>query len=321
VADLLELVYVNRWRKLPVGAVRYGVMCSEDGIVMDDGVTGRLADQRYLMTTTSSGAAAVWEWLERWLQLERPQWDVRVTPVTSAYTSINVAGPLSRELVARVVDDVDLSADAFPYMQVRTGTVAGAGECVLLRIGFTGELSYELHVPAGFGLHVWETPARPGRGPGSPSLRRGSTAHPALGEGPPDRGPGHRRAHPRSVGRARRSGQARQGGHGRAAGARVGSRPHRSLPMLVPILTDDPGVVPAEAAQIIEPGTNTIRGRITSSRMSPTLRRSVCLGQVDAPLAHSGCALTIRLPDGRRVGARVHDQHAFVDPEGVRLRG
>ena len=156
-ADLLELVYVNRWRKLPVGAVRYGVMCSEDGIVMDDGVTGRLADQRYLMTTTSSGAAAVWEWLERWLQLERPQWDVRVTPVTSAYTSINVAGPLSRELVARVVDDVDLSADAFPYMQVRTGTVAGAGECVLLRIGFTGELSYELHVPAGFGLHVWET--------------------------------------------------------------------------------------------------------------------------------------------------------------------
>jgi len=320
VADLLELVYVNRWRKLPVGAVRYGVMCSEDGIVMDDGVTGRLADQRYLMTTTSSGAAAVWEWLERWLQLERPQWDVRVTPVTSAYTSINVAGPLSRELVARVVDDVDLSADAFPYMQVRTGTVAGAGECVLLRIGFTGELSYELHVPAGFGLHVWETllargadlGARP-FGVEAQRILRLEKGHLIVGQ---------------DTDGLTRAASAGLAGLVKLDKADMAGRPELAwaagrtdLPMLVPILTDDPGVVPAEAAQIIEPGTNTIRGRITSSRMSPTLRRSVCLGQVDAPLAHSGCALTIRLPDGRRVGARVHDQHAFVDPEGVRLRG
>ncbi|MBA2638528.1 MAG: (2Fe-2S)-binding protein [Nocardioidaceae bacterium] len=320
VADLLELVYVNRWRKLAVGAVRYGVMCTEDGIVMDDGVTARLADQRYLMTTTSSGAAAVWEWLERWLQQERPQWDVRVTPVTPAYTSINVAGPRSRELVAGLVDDIDVSPDGFPYMQVRTGTVAGVGDCVLLRIGFTGELSYELHVPAGFGLHVWEALLATGAALGirpfgveAQRILRLEKGHFIVGQ---------------DTDGLTRAASAGLGGLVKLDKADMVGRPElgwaaarTDLPMLVSILTDDPSVVPVEAAQIVEPGTNAIRGRITSSRMSPTLGRSVCLGQVDAALAHPGCALTIRLPGGAQVGARVHDQPAFVDPEGVRLRG
>ena len=320
VADLLELVYVNRWRKLAVGAVRYGVMCTEDGIVMDDGVTARLAAGRYLMTTTSSGAGAVWEWLERWLQQERPRWDVRVTPVTTAYTSINVAGPRSRELVAGLVDDVDLSADAFGYMQVRSGTVAGVDDCVLLRIGFTGELSYELHVPAGFGLHVWESLLAGGKelgvrpfGVEAQRILRLEKGHLVVGQ---------------DTDGLTRAASAGLGGLVKLAKADMVGRPElgwaadrTDLPMLVPILTDDPGVVPVEAAQIVEPGTNAIRGRITSSRMSPTLGRSICLGQVDAELAQPGCALTIRLPGGELVGARVHDQHAFVDPEGVRLRG
>ena len=154
---LLSQLYTNKWMQLPVGSVRYGLMCAEDGVVLDDGVTGRLGDEHYLMTTTSSGAAAIWEWAENWLQTEHPDWQVHVTPVTTGYTSINVAGPKSRELVDRLVDDVDLSAEAFPYMRVRTGTVAGVENCIMWRIGFTGELSFELHVPAGHGLHVWET--------------------------------------------------------------------------------------------------------------------------------------------------------------------
>ena len=100
VAQLLNLLYVNKWSKLAVGKVRYGMMCAEDGVVLDDGVTGRLSEDRYLMTTTSSGAGSVWEWIENWLQTERPQWRVHVTPVTTAYASINVAGPKSRELVS-----------------------------------------------------------------------------------------------------------------------------------------------------------------------------------------------------------------------------
>ena len=156
VPKLLNLVYVNKWSKLPIGAVRYGVMCAEDGVVMDDGVTGRLAEDHYIMTTTSSGAATVWEWIENWLQTEHPEWQVHVTPVTTAYASMNVAGPKSRELLGRVAEGVDLSNEAFPYMNVRTATVAGVDGCFMWRIGFTGELSYEIHVPAAYGLHVWE---------------------------------------------------------------------------------------------------------------------------------------------------------------------
>ena len=108
------------------------------------------------MSTTSSGAATVWEWVESWLQTEHPEWRVHVTPVTTAYASINVAGPRSRELARPAHRGRRPGPEAFGYMNVRTGRVAGVDDCVLWRIGFTGELSYEMHVPAGYGLHVWE---------------------------------------------------------------------------------------------------------------------------------------------------------------------
>ncbi|MCP3991532.1 MAG: sarcosine oxidase, partial [Actinomycetia bacterium] len=165
VPKLLSLLYTNKWMKLPVGGVRYGVMCAEDGVVMDDGVTGRLAPDHYLMSTTSSGAGSVWEWAENWLQTTAPDWDIVITPVTTGYASINVAGPNSRQLLASLTD-VDLDPDAFGYMNVRQGMVAGVGDCVMWRIGFTGELSYELHVPSGYGLAVWEALLEAGAGLG-----------------------------------------------------------------------------------------------------------------------------------------------------------
>ena len=138
VPKLLNHLYVNGWDNLDVGAVRYGVMCLEDGVVFDDGVTGRLGPERYIMTTTSSGAGGVWEWMDNWLQTAHPGWQIHVTPVTTAYASINVAGPKSRELLLRLTDGVDLSPDAFPYMRVRTGRIAGVDDCFMWRIGFTG---------------------------------------------------------------------------------------------------------------------------------------------------------------------------------------
>ena len=168
---LLNLLYTNKWSKLPVGKVRYGMMCAEDGVVLDDGVTGRLGDDHYLMTTTSSGAGGVWEWVENWLQTERPDWKVHVTPVTTAYASINVAGPKARELVGRVTEGVDLSPEAFGYMEVRMATVAGVAGCFMWRIGFTGELSFEIHAPAGHGLHVWESLMDAGGRPRRRALR------------------------------------------------------------------------------------------------------------------------------------------------------
>ena len=267
---LLNLLYVNKWSKLEIGRVRYGVMCAEDGVVLDDGVTGRLGDEHYLMSTTSSGAATVWEWAENWLQTEHPDWRVHVTPVTTAYASINVAGPKSRQLIERVTEGVDLSNEAFPYMHVRTGTIAGVDDSVLWRIGFTGELSYELHVPAGYGLHVWEALLAAGRRPGRRPVRRGGAADPAAGEGPLHRRPGHRRPDPGVQRRAGLGDQAGQGRLRRASRSWPGSSARASAPELVGLQPVDGSVVPEEASLIMDGAE--IAGRITSSRMSPTLR-------------------------------------------------
>ncbi|MEO1841074.1 MAG: sarcosine oxidase, partial [Pseudomonadota bacterium] len=158
------MLYTNKWMRLPIGSVRYGIMCAEDGVVLDDGITARLGPEHYLMTTTSSGAGGVWNWIENWLQTEHPEWQVHVTPITTGLTSINVAGPRSRELMNQLVgDDLDFDPGAFEYMQVRTGTTAGVANCVVWRIGFTGELSFEIHVPSGHGLHVWSTLLKEGK--------------------------------------------------------------------------------------------------------------------------------------------------------------
>jgi len=319
VARLLNLVYVNKWSKLDIGRVRYGVMCSDDGVVIDDGVTGRLGEDHYLMSTTSSGASAIWEWLELWLQTEHPGWQVHVTPVTTAYASINVAGPRSRELLERAVSDVDLSPDGFPYMHVRTGTVAGVGGCVLWRIGFTGELSFEVHTPAGYGLHVWESLLEAGSDLGvrpfgveAQRILRLEKGHLIVGQDT--------------------DGLTRAGSAALDGLVKLDKSDFVGLPeliwqqdsgdgsRLVALKTVDGSVLPAEGSQLIAEA-GRLCGRVTSSRFSPTLGRTVALAQVDSASAAPGCEVTIRLVDGGTVRAVVTEHLAQVDPEGVRVRG
>ena len=319
VSKLLELVYVNKWSKLAVGRVRYGTMVAEDGVVSDDGVTARLSEDHWLMTCTSSGAGAVWEMLEDWLQTAHPEWDVHVTAVTGGLTSINVAGPNCRTLLERIVEDVDLSGDAFPYFSVRRGTVAGVADCIIWRIGFTGELSYELHVPSGHALHVWETLLEKGEDLGcapfgveAQRILRLEKGHYIVGQDTdglskaPTAGLGGlvKLDKPDTIGLPEL----------KAAYERD------DLPILVGLQTDDPTIVPTEASQIVDGNTATIMGRITSSRMSPNLGRSVCLAQVHPSLAAAGTSVTVLLADGRRVTATVQEHHAHLDPEGARQR-
>lgn len=318
VPKLLNQLYVNKWSKLGLGRVRYGVMCAEDGVVLDDGVTGRLGDEHYLMSTTSSGAGSVWEWVESWLQTEHPEWRVHVTPVTTAYASINVAGPRSRELLLRLVDGVDLGGDAFPYMHVRTGTVAGVPDCVLWRIGFTGELSYELHIPASYGLHVWEQLMAYGKDLGirpfgveAQRVLRLEKGHLIVGQDTD----GLTKAYSAGLDWAVKLDKSDFAG---MPELRWQSE-RQDYPRLVAVQPVDPTVVPDEASQLVADGS-TIVGRITSSRMSPTLRRSVCLAQVDAALAAPGTEVSVLLPDGTRIAARVQEHLAHVDPEGERQR-
>jgi sarcosine oxidase subunit alpha len=317
VPKLLNLMYVNKWSKLEIGRVRYGAMCTEDGVVFDDGVTGRLGPEHYLMSTTSSGAAAVWEWLENWLQTTHPDWAVHVTPVTTAYASMNVAGPASRTLLERVTEGVDLTNEAFPYMNVRTGRVAGVDGAVLWRIGFTGELSYELHVPASYGLHVWETLMERGADLGigpfgveAQRILRLEKGHLIVGQDTD----GLTRAFSAGLDWAIKLDKADFVGKPELAWQGADGDGLR----LVGLQPDDGTVVPPEASQIVE--GRAIMGRITSSRMSPTLGRSVCLAQVEARLAEPGTQVTVRLPDGRLITARVSEHLAHVDPEGSRMR-
>ncbi len=319
VPDLLELLYVNKWRKLDIGKVRYGVMVGEDGVVLDDGVTARLGEEHYMMTTTSSGAASIWEWAENWLQTERPDWDVRIVPVTTSYTSINVAGPKSRELLLKICEDVDLSNEAFGYMSARPATVAGVAESLMLRIGFTGELSYEVHVPAAHGLKVWEALLDAGKDLGvkpfgleAQRILRLEKGHFIVGQ---------------DTDGLTRGASAGLGGlikldkdDGVGLPELRWAADRTDLAQVVSIALDDGMIVPEEASQLVDGETNTIVGRITSSRMSPNLGRSVCMGQVIPELAAPGSKLTVLLTDGRRVPAKIHTDHAFIDPEGARLR-
>jgi sarcosine oxidase subunit alpha len=318
VPKLLELVYVNKWSKLDVGKVRYGVMCAEDGVILDDGVTGRLDEDHYMMSTTSGGAGTVWNWLDEWLQTAHPDWDVKITAVTDGFASINVAGPRSRELLARLTD-IDLAPETFPYMGVRTGTVAGIEGCFVWRIGFTGELSYEIHIPSSHGLEVWEKLLEVGADLGirpfgveAQRILRLEKGHFIVGQDTDGLTQGHgvgidwaiKLDKPDFAGKPELAWQAERGGYRH----------------LVAIQTEDPELVPLEACQIVTPG-GLIQGRITSSRMSPTLGRSICLGQVDAELDRPGGRIVIRLPDGSSAPARVLADHAHFDPEGTRGRG
>ncbi len=315
IPKLLNLLYVNKWSKLEIGRVRYGVMCADDGVVLDDGVTGRLGEEHYLMSTTSSGAATVWEWVENWLQTQHPDWTVHVTPVTTAYASINVAGPKSRQLLERLTEGVDLANEAFPYMNVRTGTIAGVPDSVLWRIGFTGELSYELHVPASYGLHVWEALLEHGADLGAAAfgveaqrILRLEKGHFIVGQDTDGLTRGFSAGLDWAIKLDKDDfvGKPELAWQGEGGSRLVGLQPV------------DGSVVPEEASLVMDGGR--IAGRITSSRMSPTLGRSICLAQVDAHLAEPGTVITVRLPSGRSIEAQVQPQHAHVDPDGGRMR-
>ncbi len=164
--EFLNRIYTNAFKKLKPGSARYGVMCMADGMIFDDGVTLRLDDDRYFMTTTTGGAAKVLDWLEEWLQTEWPDLDVQCTSVTEQWTTIAVVGPKSRDVLAKVApelaEDGGLEAEAFPFMTFRETTLASGVRARVCRISFSGELAYEINVPAWYGLNTWESVAAAG---------------------------------------------------------------------------------------------------------------------------------------------------------------
>uniref|UniRef100_UPI003BA8DE10 sarcosine oxidase subunit alpha family protein n=1 Tax=Stappia sp. TaxID=1870903 RepID=UPI003BA8DE10 len=155
-AEFLERIYTNPWKKIGVGRLRYGLMLNEAGFIMDDGVVGRMAEDRFHITTTTGGAPRVLAHMEDYLQTEWPDLNVWLTSTTEQWAVIAVQGPKARDVIAPLVDDIDLSTDAMPHMSVREGHVMGGIPCRLFRMSFTGEMGFELNVPPSRARHVWE---------------------------------------------------------------------------------------------------------------------------------------------------------------------
>lgn len=164
--EFLNRVYTNAFKKLAPGSARYGVMCTPDGMIFDDGVTLRLDDDRFFMTTTTGGAAKVLDWLEEWHQTEWPELDVVFTSVTEQWSTIAVVGPKSRAVIAKVAPQLaengGLDAEAFPFMTFRETTLASGVQARVCRISFSGELAYEINIPSWYGLNTWEAVAAAG---------------------------------------------------------------------------------------------------------------------------------------------------------------
>ena len=154
-SEFLNRVYTNAWSKLAIGKCRYGLMLNEDGMVYDDGVTTRLAENHYIMTTTTGGAANVMGKLEDYLQTEWPELDVYLTSVTDHFATISVCGPNSKKIVSSVISDLDFSDESFPHMSFKNANI-GKINCRVMRISFTGEHSYEINVQANYGRSIWE---------------------------------------------------------------------------------------------------------------------------------------------------------------------
>ena len=155
VSEFLNRVYTNAWSKLAIGKCRYGLMLNEDGMVYDDGVTTRLSENHYIMTTTTGGAANVMSKLEDYLQTEWPELDVYLTSVTDHFATVSVCGPNSKKIISEVIPDLDFSDESFPHMSFKNAKI-GKINCRVMRISFTGEHSYEINIQANYGKSVWE---------------------------------------------------------------------------------------------------------------------------------------------------------------------
>ena len=140
---------------LGIGKCRYGLMLNEDGMVYDDGVTTRLGENHYIMTTTTGGAATVMGKLEDYLQTEWPELKVFLTSVTDHFATVSVCGPNSKKILEKVVKNINFDDQNFPHMSFKEGVI-GNMKCRVMRISFTGELSYEINIQANYGKAVWE---------------------------------------------------------------------------------------------------------------------------------------------------------------------
>ena len=318
--EFLNRVYSNAWTKLAVGKCRYGLMLGEDGMVKDDGVTVCLADNHFMMHTTSGGAATVLEWLELWHQTEWPELQVYFNTVTDHWATATISGPESRQLLAQLTD-LDLDGDSFKFMDWKAAEVAGV-PARIYRISFTGELSYEINVNANYGLHVWEQLIEKGQqygitpyGTEAMHVLRAEKGFIIVGQDTDGSITANNLGMDWIINRNKEFS---------FIGKRGMDRPEcmgPNIKQFVGLKTTNPNTVLTEGAQLVRDAKQAIPmdmvGHVTSSYFSATLGHSIALAVVKDGLQRMGETLYSPQADGSVIEARICSP-VFYDAEAKR---
>ncbi len=321
-AKFMELLYTNPWEKLEVGRCRYGIMLREDGFIYDDGVVGRLATDRFHVTTTTGGAARVMNHMEDYLQTEFPHLNVWLTSISEQWAVIAVQGPKSRDIIAPLVEGIDMSDEAMPHMSVREGSICGV-PARLFRMSFTGDRGFEVNVPADYGQAVWEALWAEGQKHGAAAygteamhVLRAEKGYIIVGQDtdgtvtPNDAGLDW------AVGKKKTD----------FVGIRGLTRPDlvaKGRKQLVGLRTKDPKIVLEEGAQVVDNPNQPIPmkmiGHVTSSYWSENCGRSIAMGLVAGGRDRIGETLYVPMPD-KVIEVEVTGM-VFFDEKGERLNG
>jgi len=318
--EFLNRIYTNPWSKLAVGKCRYGVMCKEDGMVFDDGVTACLDDSRFIMTTTTGGAAGVLQWLELWHQTEWPELEVYFSTVTDHWSTMTIAGPNSRKVLEKICD-VDVSNEQFKYMDWIEAEVAGV-KARIFRISFTGELSFEINVQANFGMHTWQAVMAAGKefditpyGTETMHILRAEKGFIIVGQDTDGS------VTPQDLDMDWVVGKKKAFSYiGKRSWSRLdNTRDDRK--QMVGLKPKDPKVVLPEGAQIVFDKNQaipmTMVGHVTSSYYSAFLGHSFALAVVKGGINRKGESVFLPLSDGTTVEAEICSP-VFYDPKGER---
>ncbi|PXY23841.1 ferredoxin [Prauserella coralliicola] len=325
-AVFLDRLYTNMMSTLKVGRVRYGVMCGNDGMVLDDGTVLRIDENRYLVTTTTGGAATVLDWMEEWLQTEWPELRVHLTSVTEQWSVFPVVGPRSRDVVGEVFPELDVSADAFPFMSWRDTTLDGVPVRVA-RISFSGELAYEVNVNSWYAPALWERLLAAGErygitpyGTETMHVLRAEKGYPIIGQDTDGT------VTPQDLGMSWAVSKKKED----FVGKRSFSRPENHNPLrkqFVSLLPIDGRTKLPEGSQIVELCENgslpeppvPMLGHVTSSYLSAELGRPFALALVKNGRARIGDLVHVPV-NGALVQAQIGDT-VLIDPEGARRDG
>lgn len=320
VGKFLDMLYTNLMSNLKIGHCRYGLMCTENGFLSDDGVVARLDENTYLCHTTSGGSDRIHAWMEEWLQTEWWDWKVYTANVTEQYAQIAVVGPNSRKLLEKL-GGMDVSPEALPFMRFTEGTLGGI-KVRPFRISFSGELSYEIAVSASDGQAFWNICMEAGKefgiqpyGTECLHVMRAEKGFIMIG----DETDGT--VIPQDLNMQWAVSKKKDD----FLGKRAHLRSHMSDPSrwkLVGLKTVDPNVIIPDGAyatdgKIRDSGVKNMIGRVTSTYFSPTLNRSIAMGLVEFGPDRMGEIIDFPTLDGKIIKAEICNQ-VFLDPEGER---